>query len=135
VEGPLAGTSAPVLRVRRAGAGDAVIGVVESRATIATSEKEDETIRSAERASGAAAPGEYLFVVVSGLAEVKVDAGGQPIAAGQRLTAAGKPGHARALRSLNLDGMGVSEGAPQVGIALAPLENGAGLIPVLVTLR
>ena len=135
VEAPLAGTSAPVLRVRRAGAGDTVVGVVQSRATIATGDKEGQTLQSGERAAGAAAPGEYLFIVVSGLAQVKADASEQAIATGQRLAVAGRAGHARALRSRILDGMEVIEGAPLVGIALAPLESGTGLIPVLVTLR
>jgi hypothetical protein len=135
VDGPLSGASAPVLRVRRAGEGDAVVGVVESRAILRTSEKEGETIQGAERTEGAAAPGEYLIIVISGVAEVKVDAGGGAIAAGQRLTAAGNAGHARALKSVTLEGIEVAEGAPQVGIALAPLESGAGLVPVLVTLR
>jgi len=135
VEAPLAGTSAPVVRVRRAGAGDTVVGVVQSRTTVATGEKEGQVLQSAERAAGAAAPGEYLFIVVSGLAQVKVDAGERPIAAGQRLVVAERAGHARALLSRILDGMQVVEGAPPVGIALAPLESGTGLIPVLVTLR
>jgi hypothetical protein len=135
VDGPLAGAEAPVLRVRRAGPGDTVAGVVESRAAIATSEREGETLESAEKTAGAAAPGDYLFIVVSGVAEVKVDASEGPIAPGQRLAAADQAGHARALRSRMLDGMEVAEGAPQVGIALAFLESGAGRIPVLVTLR
>lgn len=135
VETPLTGTSAPVLRVRRAGAGDTVVGVVQSRATIATSDKEGRALQSAERVAGAAAPGEHLFVVVSGLAQVKADAGEGAIATGQRLVVAGRAGHARALRSRILDGMEVAEGAPLVGIALASLDSGTGLIPVLVTLR
>jgi len=135
VNGPLSGTTAPVLRVHRAGDGDAVVGIVESRAILRTSEKEGETTQSAERAEGAAAPGEYLFIVVSGVAEVKVDASGGAIAAGQRLAAAGAAGHARALKSVKVEGMEVVEGAAQVGIALASLESGAGLVPVLVTLR
>jgi hypothetical protein len=135
VEDPLEGASVPVLRVQLAAAGDTVVGVVQSRAAISTGDREGQTLQSAERVAGAAAPGEYLFIVVSGLAQVKVDADVGAIVAGQRLTAANRVGHARTLHSRVLDGMEVAEGAPLVGIALAPLESGTGLIPVLVTLR
>ncbi|MGQ9599448.1 MAG: hypothetical protein ACUVWZ_08515 [Anaerolineae bacterium] len=135
VESPLAGSSASVLQVRQARAGEAVVGIVRSRAVITASEKEGQRLQSVEQAKGAAAPGEYLFIVVSGLAQVKVDASEGTIAVGQRLTTGSQAGHARALRSRLLDGMEVTEGAPQVGIALASLDAGTGLIPVLVTLR
>ena len=58
-----------------------------------------------------------------------------PLDPGQRLAAADNPGYARALRSTSVDGMTIFEGAPVIGIALAPLDTGTGLIPILVTLR
>jgi hypothetical protein len=131
----LTATSAPVLQVHRAEAGSAVVGVVQGRAEIVKSEKEGQTEESAERCPGAAAPGDYLFVVVQGMAQVKADASQGTIEAGQRLTAAATAGMARALQSRQVEGMTVAEDAPVVGIALGPLDAGTGLIPVLVTLH
>lgn len=137
VSEPLAGTTEPVLRVRRAEAGDAgaIVGVVQDRAMLVESDREGRQTQSVDRAQGPAAPGEYLFVVVQGVAQVKADATEAGIAPGQRLAAAERSGHARALRTRTLEGMVVTEGVTTVGIALAPLETGTGLIPVLVTLR
>jgi hypothetical protein len=135
LEAPLAGTTAPVLRVRRAGPGDAVVGVVRSRAQIVEGGQDGQKQQSAEQAAGPAAPGEYLFLVVQGLAQVKADARGGAIQPGQRLVAGEEPGYARAQRTVSLEGVLVAEGAAVAGIALAPLDTGTGLIPVLVTLR
>ncbi len=137
VDDPLAGSILAVLRVHRAepGSAAAIIGVVEARATVVGSTKEGQYLESAERVEGPAAPGDYLFLVVHGLAQVKVDAAAGAIAAGQRLAAAERPGHARLLQTRMLEGMLVSEGAQVLGIALAPLDTGTGLIPVFVTLH
>ncbi len=137
VDDALAGTTMAILRVRRAepGSAEAIIGVVETGATIVGSAKEVQYLESAERVEGPAAPGKYLFLVVHGLAQVKTDAAAGAIAAGQRLAAADRPGHARLLQTRTLDGMLVSEGAQVLGIALAPLDKGTGLIPVFVTLH
>lgn len=137
VDDSLAGTTMAILRVRRAepGSAEAIIGVVEAGATVVGSAKEGQYLESAERVEGPATPGDYLFLVVHGLAEVKADAAAGAIAAGQRLAAADRPGHARLLQTRTLDGMLVSEGAQVLGIALAPLDRGTGLIPVFVTLH
>jgi hypothetical protein len=135
VEDPLAGSVSPVLRVRLAGQGLGVAGVVLGRAEVSRETKEGQALDTATRAAGPAAAGDYLFVVVQGIAQVKADASAGPIAPGARLAAADSAGHARALRSRMLDGMLVVEGAPSIGIALGPLDAGYGLIPVLVTLR
>jgi hypothetical protein len=135
VEDPLVGSASPVLCVRLAGDGLGVAGVVLGRAEVSSETKDGQALESASQAAGPAAPGDYLFLVVQGIAQVKVDASAGPIASGARLAAADRSGHARALRSRILDGMEVVEGAPLVGIALEPLESGTGLIPVLVTLR
>jgi len=131
---PLAGASVPVMHVRQAGAGGAVIGVVQNRAKIVQSTKDGQVSESADRAEGAVQPGDYLFIVVQGIAQVKVDPAAGEIVPGQRLTAGEKPGHARVLRSQVLNGMTVMEGAPVIGVALAPPDKD-GLVPVLVTLR
>jgi len=57
------------------------------------------------------------------------------IAAGQRLAGAALAGHARALRTVTVEGVSVAEGVSTLGIALEPLESGTGLVTVLVNLQ
>lgn len=128
--------SEPVLLVRRADdAAVGVVGVVQSRAQIVASEKYDQVAQSADKADGPVQPGDHLFIVVQGLAQVKVDASMGAIAAGQRLAATGMPGHARALKTVQVEGITIEEGAPLVGVALESQDAGQGLVWVLVTLR
>ena len=131
----LAGSDRPMLRVHRAAPGEAVIGVVYGRGVRTASTKEGISFESLDRAEGDIQPGDYLFLVVYGQAQVKADASSGAISAGTRLTAGGQPGHARALQTRTIDGMAVAEAAPSVGIALGPLDSGTGLIPVFVTLN
>lgn len=138
VSAALNSADAPLIQVRRAGGVDAggVVGVVLGKAVLTTSSQEGQTLTGAEMASGAAAPGEYVFIVVQGVAYVKADASGGAILAGQRLTASSKTaGRARTLQTRTLDGMVVTEAAPVIGVALAPLAQGQELIPVMVTLH
>jgi hypothetical protein len=131
----LSGTETPVIQVQRAASGESVVGVVLGKAVIAQSSQDGLEIASAEKADGPAAPGDYVFIVVQGLAYVKADATNAAIVTGQRLTASSQAGLARALETRTLEGMTVAEAAPAIGIALAPLDTGTGLIPVMVTLR
>jgi hypothetical protein len=149
---PMLGGGTPMPNVRRADAHfTGVIGVVESHMVLtvvdpgealAGRSKEGMKVETghlihedAHSVEGDAAPGEYVSVVVYGITDVKVDATAGAIEPGQRLTGADLTGHARALRSKLLDGMTVNEGAPTVGLALAPLDKDTGTIPVFVTLR
>ncbi|HSN78723.1 MAG TPA: hypothetical protein VL334_26950, partial [Anaerolineae bacterium] len=126
----------PVLLVRRADADAAgVVGVVQSRAQIVASEKDGQVAHSADQADGPAQPGDHLFVVVQGLAQVKVDADQGAIAAGQRLAATGLPGHARALKTVQVKGVTIEESAPAIGVALESLDAGQGLLWVMLALR
>jgi hypothetical protein len=75
-----------------------------------------------------------VSLTVLGVTQVKVDAGAT-IAAGDRLTASGTPGHARPLQTRTIDGMVVTEGAQSIGIALAAPTEGQTIISVYVTLR
>ena len=137
VESPLAGTTDAVLRVRQADSqGAAVIGVVQGRAVLSRSEKGGQIVEEAMTAEGAIQPGDYLFIIVQGLAQVKVQAG-EAIIPGQRLTsaAAAAPGRARSLLTKTIDGMMVAEGAPVIGIALATPDAATGLVMVMVTLH
>ena len=131
----LAGSDRPILRVHRAAPGEAVIGVVYGRGVRTTSTKDGVSFESLDRAEGDIQPGDYLFLVVYGQAQVKADATSGAIATGTRLTNGGQPGHARTLQTRMVDGMLIAEAAPSVGIALGPLDAGTGLIPVFVTLR
>ena len=131
---PLAGSGQPILAVHSAAEGEAVVGVVQVRGVRAESTKDGKTLESVDRAEGDVQPGDYLFLVVYGPAQVKADASAGAIAIGTRLTA-GQAGHARALQTRTIDGMVVAEAAPGVGIALEALDSGTGLISVFVTLN
>jgi hypothetical protein len=125
----------PLVRLADGGAYAGVIGVVETRMVWAAAPgKEAEGAMSLQSAGGPAEPGDYVKLQVLGVAQVKIDPAA-PISAGQRLTAADRPGYARALRSTTLDGMAVVEGAPVIGIALETPAAGQERIAVLVTLR
>jgi hypothetical protein len=133
---PVAGGGQPTLAVGLAGGNNlGVIGVVQGRVTLASSEKEGVEGQSMEPAEGAVRPGEYLLVVVQGFARIKVDATAGAILPGQRLTAGRQDGTARAIETRVIDGMVVSEGAPVIGVALAPPEPGIDLVPVFVNLQ
>lgn len=130
----LPGGHSPLPLVRRADQAtySGVIGVVERRMIWAAAPGKVE--HSLHGADGPAQPGEYVSLIIYGVAEVKVapDSG---IAAGQRLTASDLDGQARALQTRQIEGMTVTEGAPVIGIALAAPSIGEETIPVFVTLR
>ena len=109
-----------------------VIGVVDRRMVWAPAPGKEEY--SLQGADGPAQPGEYVSLIIYGIAEVKIapDSG---IAVGQRLTASNMVGRARALQTRQLDGMTVTEGAPVIGIALDAPAADRDTIPVFVTLR
>lgn len=112
-----------------------IVGVVTGRMELAPEPgkaDEDPAPLVLHSAPGPARPGDYVAVAIAGVAQVKADATAGPISAGQRLTSATAPGHARTLQSKTLDGMLVAEGAPVVGLALESLNAGQGLIWVLV---
>ena len=85
-------------------------------------------------ADGPAQPGEYVSLIVYGVAQVRIDPGAQ-IITGDRLTASSLAGMARSLNRQEINGMLVVEGAPVIGIALAAPVAGQDTIPVFVTLR
>lgn len=130
----LVNNSQPILNVHRATAGEAVIGVVQSRGVRTESTKDGNTFESIDSTDGDIQPGDYLFLVVYGPALVKADASSASITPGIWLTA-GESGFASTLQTRTIEGMVVSEAASNVGIALEPLESGTGLILVFVTLH
>jgi hypothetical protein len=138
---PLPDTLSPLPRVRLADAKTwpGVVGVVEGRLTLqplpGKADEDGHAPLELHSVPGPAKAGDYVALTVLGVAHVKADATAGAIVAGQRLTAADRSGHARALRTRMLEGMVVTEGAPVIGIALASLDEDTGTIPVFVTLR
>jgi len=137
VAGPIPGSVVPMPLVRLADATtyNGVIGVVESRMVWEVAPgKEAEGEMSMHSADGPAQPGEYVSLIVYGIAQVKIDPTIQ-VLAGERLTASNLAGMARPLMKQDVNGMVVVEGAPVIGIALSAPVAGQDTIPVFVTLR
>ena len=118
-----------VWNVVPAGSGGTAVGVVSSRAELELSGSEHAGQRLVPR-DGAVQPGEYLVIVTSGPMQVRAETAGGPITAGTRL-AVGSGGLARALKTVVVDGVALSEGAPTIGIALEAPQD--GLVWVLVS--
>lgn len=136
VEVALEGHTLPVLKVRKA-VDRTAMGVVQARGVAV---KREDVIRSdegalerveiavdVEEAAGSIAPGEYVFVVVQGLAQVKADASRGAIVPGDLLIAA--PTSGRALKA-----EATSQGIA-FGRAVEPLDEGTRLIWALVSFR
>lgn len=137
VTDPLPGAESrlPLVRVADSVQFSGVIGVVQSRMIWAEAPgKEGEGAMSLQRADGPAQPGDYVSLVVSGVAEVRVESGAA-VAAGERLTLAGDGSQVRALQTRTVEGMTVSEGAQVIGVALEAPAAGRETIAVFVTLR
>ncbi len=137
VDAPLPGGTATLPLVERASAEgfNGVIGVVQSRMVYDVAPgKEAEGEKALFSVDGPAKPGDYVSLIVYGVAYVKVEPGAV-IAAGERLTASSLAGAVRPLQERMIDGMTVTEGAPVIGIALASPVEGQDTIPVFVTLR
>jgi hypothetical protein len=128
-----------VMELEPATGGDGVIGVVAGRAEVDEQERREgedaETVLRLVPREGPAGPGEYLSIVVYGLAQVRASAFAGSIEPGARLTAADTPGVARAVQTVQVQGVQVAESAAVVGIATESLEAGEGLIWALVSPR
>ena len=134
---PLKGQQTPVLRVRRATAsGGGALGVVQARAAVTATGTpvlgggfdQTVTVEMPGLASGTVSPGDYLFVVVQGLVQVRADASSDAIEVGDLVGPAVTAGLVGKLSQGTL-------GAPMLGRALEPLGEGSGLIWVLVVGR
>ena len=123
-------TGVPVLmEVGPASMGESLIGVVAGRAEL---ENEDgEQVRLLPR-EGPAAPGDYVTIIIYGLAQVWASTAETPIMAGERLAVTGE-GIARRLQTIEIEGVRLAEDSPGIGIALQDLNvSEEGLIWVLV---
>jgi hypothetical protein len=131
---PLPGSLQPLPLVSLAQGSEAgSIGVVSSRMVWEVAPgKEAEGEMSLHSVDGPAQPGDYVSLVVFGVADVKVDPQAT-IIAGERLTVADLPGRVRTLETRMLDGMVISEGAQVIGIALTVPIDGQETISVFVT--
>ncbi|MBI5030468.1 MAG: hypothetical protein HZB51_08070 [Chloroflexi bacterium] len=131
---PLPGSQPYTPLVRRADGAQytGVIGVVENRMVWEPSPGKEEF--SLHSANGLATAGDYVSLVIYGIAQVKVDSTAV-IAVGDRVTASGQAGGVRHMQTRLIDGMVVAESAQSVGIALASPTKGQTTIPVFVTLR
>lgn len=126
---PMPGDQERLVLVRLASADLAnIVGVVSGRMALQPlpGKAGVEEMRSVD---GPARPGDYVAITVLGVAQVKVQAG-ETIQPGQRLTAADTPGFARALRTVQVEGVVVDESGPVIGVALDGVED--GLVWVLV---
>lgn len=123
-----------LLEVARAEGEGAVVGVVMGRAEAVTVEhpRENEIGRRLIPREGTAEAGDYVTIVTSGLAPVRLDGLSSPLTIGQRLTAAAN-GAARPLQTVEVDGVSLNESAPILGIALETADtDNDGLIWVMV---
>ncbi|MGA9349285.1 MAG: hypothetical protein WBW48_10860 [Anaerolineae bacterium] len=142
---PLKGQQTPILRVRRAtAASGGALGVVQARAAATATETpvlggdsdQTVTVEMPGLAPGNVAPGDYLFVVIQGLVQVRADASSGAIEVGDLVGPAALPspsgrgagGEGGLVQKLT----SVTPAAPVLGRALEPLAKGTGLIWVLV---
>jgi len=126
-----------VMDVELAAGSDAVVGGVAGRAELGKySKSQGKTIQRLIPGEGPAQPGDYVNIVVHGLVQVKASATAAPLQQGARLTGSDRAGHARALRTVAVQGVQVSESGPVLGVALENLEAGQeGLIWAMVNPR
>lgn len=94
-----------------------------------------EMIEMASMSEGSVAPGDYLFIVVQGLAQVKADAALSVINAGDMLMSGSQGTVKASLVEITQGDTTVFEQSPTIGKALEPLMEGQGLIWVLVDIR
>lgn len=113
----------------------AVIGVVVSRMALVPQggNKTGADAYGLESVTGLAGPGDFVAVVVQGVTMARVDPV-EVVEPGQRLVAAEERGHVRALRTVTVEGVELSEAAAVVGIALAAPDDD-GRVPVYVRAR
>jgi hypothetical protein len=118
--------------------GQTAVGVVGGRAELraAPSEKEFAELKikdHLEPREGASQPGEYLYIIIVGPAQVQAGAEAASIQPGMRLVA-GEDGLLRPLRTVTVEGVELAESTPTLGIALSTVDD-KGLVWVMVNPR
>ena len=125
----------PLVRTADGAKFTGVIGVVEKRMVLEVARgKEMEGEMALHSEPGPARRGDFVSLIVYGIAQVKVDPAAK-IEVGQRVTASDLSGRVRALRAQTLNGMTVAEDAQSIGIALKAPVAGEETVPVFVTLK
>jgi hypothetical protein len=134
VTDPLPGSQPdlPLVRLANDTQYTGLIGVVQSRMVWEPAPGKEEY--SLHSVSGSAKSGDYVSLIIYGVAQVKV-APGSNLSVGDRVTASDRAGAVRGLQTRTLNGMIVAESAPTIGIALAAPTKDRDTIPVFVTLR
>jgi len=134
---PLEVDGPPVIQVVSANAANstAIAGVVYSRYNIEALSADPEKVGDDITPDGAAAPGEYLLMVVQGPAQVKASALAGPLQAGDLLSSAAQAGYAAKAAQVSLDGVETAMPGTILGKVLEPLAEGEALIYIFVTLQ
>ena len=134
---PLEDGGSPVIQVEAANFANstAVAGVVFSQYNIDKLRAGTEDARTEVTSQGAAAPGEYLLVVVQGPAQVKASAISGALQPGDLLSSAGPAGVAAKANEVSLNGVETAIPGTILGKALEPITDGQALIYIFVTLQ
>jgi hypothetical protein len=113
------GQPEPLLAVSPAGEGMPLAGVVVGRAELIEDQLQDPevTIPILVPREGTAAPGEYVTVLIYGLARVRAEADSGLVHAGDRVSISPN-GLARPLQTVEVDGVRLQESAPLLGMAI-----------------
>jgi hypothetical protein len=134
---PLEAGGSPVIQVTSADSANstAVAGVVYSRYNIENLRAGPEKVVPDVTPEGAAAPGDYLLVVIQGPAQVKASALAGPLQPGDLLSSASQVGYAAKATQVTLNGIETAMPGTILGKVLEALEEGEELIYIFVTLQ
>ncbi|MCB0135812.1 MAG: hypothetical protein KDD75_11960, partial [Caldilineaceae bacterium] len=134
---PLEAGGQPVIQVASVDAANstAVAGVVYSRYNVAALAATAEALPAAITPEGAAAPGDFLLVVVRGPVQVKASALAGALAAGDLVSSAGITGFAAKSAEVTASGVPSTLPGTVLGKALEPLADGEARIYIYVTLQ
>ena len=120
-----------LMQVRRALAGETVVGVVMGSAETIAHTNDTQTLGT--RIGASAGKGEYVNIMIYGIAQVNADSTRSTIAAGDRVTLA-TANTVRGLQTVEVNGVRLAEDAPTIGIALDSVDFN-GQLWVLVNPR
>ena len=120
------------MEVSQASSGQGVVGVVQGKAELVSEDepRPDEIGQRLIPRDGQAEPGEYVTIIIYGPVQVRASETSAVIEPGAKL-AVSEIGLARALQSVEIDGVRLAESAPAIGIALSAADEN-GLVWVLV---
>jgi hypothetical protein len=134
VQAPVTTGGPPLMVVRKAQAGDPVVGVVYDAAHLSLPDPGPEgqpQEASLQYRAGQASPGDLLILVAYGPTYVKASA---PVAIDDLLIASGEAGTAQRSPVLRFEGLEVQPKGV-MGRVLGPPDPATGLVPVFVTLQ